>query len=107
MTPVGPGLAWYEEGPEGVVVHAGCPVSLEPDPAHEFELVDLPALEQVATILHHGPMDDVLVTLQQLAHWEEANGYRSAGLNRELYLNYGTGDPATWVTELQEPITRI
>lgn len=26
----------------------------------------------------------------------------SAGFNRELYLNYGMGDPETWVTELPE-----
>ncbi|GLY14007.1 MerR family transcriptional regulator [Kineosporia rhizophila] len=108
VTSTGPGVAWYEQRPggEGVIVHAGCPVDLEPDPAYDFEVVDLPGLEQAATILHHGPMDDVLASIQRLAHWIEASGYRSTGLNRELYLEYGTGDPATWVTELQEPVVK-
>jgi hypothetical protein len=52
-------------------------------------------------------MDGVMSTIQTLARWIEANGYRSAGYNRELYLNYGCdGDPAAWTTELQEPVTR-
>src|SRR5689334_1965813 len=107
VTPTGPGVAWYEEDPSGIRVHAGVPVDLEPDPAHDFEVFDLPALEQAATILHHGPMDDVLGTVQKLAHWVEAHGYRFNGYMRELYLNYGMGDEATWVTELQEPVVRV
>ena len=33
----------------------------------------------------------------------DANGYRSAGYSRELYIECGE-DRDTWVTELQEPI---
>ncbi|GAA3607880.1 MerR family transcriptional regulator [Kineosporia mesophila] len=108
ISPSGPGIAWYEEGSggEGVVVHAGCPVNTEPDPSLEVEIIDLPAIAQAATILHHGPMDDVLTSIQQLAHWIEAHGYRSTGLNRELYVHYGMGEAAEWVTELQEPVVK-
>jgi hypothetical protein len=42
-------------------------------------------------------------TVQTLARWIDVHGYRSAGYNRELYLDCGD-DPDTWVTELQEPI---
>jgi effector-binding domain-containing protein len=45
-------------------------------------------------------------TGQQLAKWIEENGYQSSGFAREVYLQYGHGDPSTWVTELQEPVTR-
>ncbi|GLY26966.1 MerR family transcriptional regulator [Kineosporia sp. NBRC 101731] len=109
ISPVGPGIAWYEEDPggEGVIVHAGCPVNLELGPSHDVEIIDLPAITQAATILHHGPMDDVLTSIQRLAHWIEAHGYRSTGLNRELYVHYGTGDAAEWVTELQEPVVKV
>ncbi len=106
VAPTGPGIAWYEQKDDGIVVHAGCQVGIEPDPSYDFEVIDLPGLEQAATIVHHGSMDGVLATIQQLAHWIEASGYRSTGLNRELYLNYGMGEQSTWVTELQEPITQ-
>jgi effector-binding domain-containing protein len=66
--------------------------------------VELPEVEQAATIVHRGPMDEVMTTIQTLARWIDANGYRSAGYNRELYVECGQ-DPEAWVTELQEPVT--
>lgn len=106
MTPTGAPVAWYEDATEGdgVVVHAGMPVDVERGGAHGLQVVDLPAIERAATILHHGSMDGVMPTVQALARWIEANGYRSAGYNRELYLECGE-DRDAWVTELQEPIT--
>jgi effector-binding domain-containing protein len=64
--------------------------------------VDLPEIERAATIVHRGSMDDVMPTIQTLAAWIDANGYRSTGY-RELYIEVGE-DRDTWVTELQEPI---
>ncbi|WP_182883695.1 MerR family transcriptional regulator [Microbispora sp. H10949] len=102
----GPTVAYYEQVPEGVRVHAGAPVNAEPGGAYDFDVVDLPAIEQAATVIHHGTMDQADLTTQRLAQWIEENGYRSSGFAREVYLTYGHGDPATWVTELQEPISR-
>ncbi|MBG0820122.1 MerR family transcriptional regulator [Planomonospora sp. ID91781] len=102
----GPMVAYYEQVPEGVRVHAGAPVNAEQDGTYDFDVVDLPAIEQVAAVVHHGPMDGVDGTLQRLARWIEDNGHHSSGLAREVYIKYGDGDPATWVTELQEAITR-
>src|SRR6266508_3350226 len=61
---------------------------------------------EAATVVHRGPMDNVLGTYDALAHWIEANGYSSAGPAREFYLATPDGDPDAWVTELQEPIAR-
>jgi DNA-binding transcriptional MerR regulator len=102
----GPAVAYYEQVPEGVRVHAGAPVNAGKDGTYDFDVVDLPAVEQAATIIHHGPMDGVDATFQRLARWIEENGYRSTGLAREVYLRYGEGDPDGWVTELQETVTR-
>lgn len=106
LTPTGPHLAYYTSAGAGdaVVAHACVPVDAQPSPDHPFAIVDLPAIEQAATIIHHGPMDGVVATIQTLSQWIELNGYRSSGYNRELYLLYGHGDPADWTTELQEPI---
>jgi len=105
LTPVGPAIAYYEDSPDGdgVLVHASLPVNADPRDGHGFAIVDLPELEQAATIVHRGSMDNVMPTIQTLARWIDANGYRSAGYNRELYIECGE-DRDTWVTELQEPM---
>lgn len=107
LAPTGPGIARYSDSPEGgelITVHACLPVAADPRDEHDFAVVDLPEIE-AATIVHRGSMDTVLPTVQELAHWIEANGYRSAGYPRELYLDC-PADRDRWVVELQEPITR-
>jgi len=105
LLPTGPAIAYYEDSPygDGVLVHATLAVNVDPSHEHEFTIVDLPHIEQAATIVHHGPMDNVMPTIQTLARWIDENGYRSAGYNRELYIECGDNRDA-WVTELQEPI---
>jgi DNA-binding transcriptional MerR regulator len=101
----GPDVAYYEDplDGEGVLVHAAIPVDADPGEDYNFAIVDLPEIEQAATILHRGAMDDVMPTIQALARWIDANGYRSVGYNRELYIELGENRDM-WVTELQEPI---
>jgi DNA-binding transcriptional MerR regulator len=105
VQPTGPNVAYYEDAPdgEGILVHAGVQIAVDPSTSFEFEVVDLPPIENAATIIHRGAMDDVMPTVQTLARWIDANGYRSLGYNRELYLEQSP-DTATWVTELQEPV---
>jgi DNA-binding transcriptional MerR regulator len=104
VTPTGPAVAYYEDDDDRIVVHAAIPVNAVASPTYDFAIVDLPPIEQAATIVHRGPMDDVMATIQTLARWIDANGYRSTGYNRELYLDYGCGDSSGWTTELQEPV---
>ncbi|MFF8288200.1 MerR family transcriptional regulator [Streptomyces sp. NPDC016309] len=106
----GPGVAYYEDAPAGggaVLVHAGMtlPAGVGPGDVPGVEIVDLPGLDEAATVVHRGPMDAVLPTVQTLATWIDANGYRSTGHPRELYLEC-PDDTARWVTEIQEPVTR-
>ncbi|WP_369266307.1 MerR family transcriptional regulator [Streptomyces harbinensis] len=106
----GPGIAHYTPAAdgEGITVHAGCEVAV--DPGHPgaaalgLTITDLPPFETAATLVHRGPMNQLLPSLQTLAHWIDAHGYRSAGFARELYLDCPPG--GDWVTELQEPVTR-
>ena len=106
LTPAGPAISYYEDVPDGdgVIVHAALPVNADPGSAHGFEITDLPEITQAATIMHRGPMDNVMATIQTLARWIDENGYRSSGHVRELTLEC-PDDPDKWVTELQEPIT--
>ncbi|WP_405983193.1 MerR family transcriptional regulator [Streptomyces sp. NBC_00158] len=110
VVPAGPGLAYYEEAPDGgpgaVLVHAGLPVAAAvraEDLGAGVRIVELPGVERAATVVHRGPMDGVLPTAQALARWIDAHGHRSAGYARELALACPQ-DPREWVTELQEPL---
>lgn len=107
ITPVGPGLAFYEELDGGKVrVNAGAAISSAVVDG-PFDIVELPALEQVATLIHHGPMDYVMPAVQAIARWVDAHGWVAQGLDRELYLDYGMGDdPSKWTTELQQPVRK-
>jgi DNA-binding transcriptional MerR regulator len=102
----GAGIAYSEDAGEGgaVRVHAALPVgaNTEVDRA-EFTVVDLPGIEAAATIVHRGPMDTVMPTVQTLARWIDANGYHSTGFAREHYLECPP-DRDAWVTELQEAV---
>ncbi len=110
VAPDGPAIAYYEPEPgesgESVVVHAGMPVTADPDPRYEFTVVDLPAIRSAATIIHHGAMDDVLESLQTLARWIEDHGYRPVGYHREVYLDYHPDQAHKGVTELQVTVVR-
>ncbi|MFF8276562.1 MerR family transcriptional regulator [Streptomyces lateritius] len=108
VTGFGPGIAYYEDAGRrdgSVVVHAGMTIPAGAAP-EGVDLVVLPALETAATVVHRGPMDGILPTAQTLATWIDANGYRSTGYARELYLECPE-DRAKWVTELQEPVALV
>ena len=81
LTPAGPATSSQEDAPDGdgVIVHAALPVNADPGSAHGFEITDLPEITQAATIVHRGPMDNVMATIQTLARWIDENGYRSSG----------------------------
>ncbi|MDX3229086.1 MerR family transcriptional regulator [Streptomyces sp. ME19-01-6] len=107
VTPTGPGLAYYEDAPEGggaITVHAALPVAADVGADHGFQIVHLPGVERAATIVHRGPMEgEILATSQALARWIDTNGYRSTGYPREISLDCPE-DRTKWVTELQDPI---
>jgi DNA-binding transcriptional MerR regulator len=108
VTPTGPGIAYYEDSADGtVVVHACLPVAADPEEHHDFALVDLPAIETAATIVHRGSMDGVVATGQVLARWIEDSDHRATGYARELYLECPPDEPDRWVTELQTPIEAV
>ncbi|MEU8668676.1 MerR family transcriptional regulator [Streptomyces anulatus] len=109
LRPTGPGIARYEDAPEGggaITVHAGVTVSAPVGAVGDTEarVVELPPFE-AATIVHRGAMDDVLSTTHTLARWLDANGYRSTGYTREVNLECPP-DQESWVTELQEPVAK-
>lgn len=107
VRPGGPAIAYYEPaGDDAVLVHAAAGVSVDAQPHYDFAVVDLPAVQSAATVIHRGAMDHVEQTMQLLDRWIEQNGYRAAGYARELYLEYSAEEPEKGITELQLPVTR-
>jgi DNA-binding transcriptional MerR regulator len=105
VVPTGPSIAYYEEHPDGVLIHAAFPVAVNAGGRYPFEVVDLPAIPAAATMIHRGSMDHVGATFEQLARWIEDNGYKTVGLAREVYLDC-PAEVDKWVTELQETVVR-
>lgn len=76
--------------------------------------------ELMACIVFVGDYYHADTLIQQFPKWLEVNQYRASGALREVYLRFGadnkgyvlpdaylTDNPASYVTELQLPITRI
>jgi DNA-binding transcriptional MerR regulator len=103
VTPAGRLTCYYEQRAEDeVVVHAAIPASVGSGDLNGLSVADLPST-RAATLVHRGAIDGVLPSWQAVVRWIEDHGHRSAGAQRELYLDCPE-DPAGWVTELQEPI---
>ena len=68
----------------------------------------LPAVPQMATIAYIGDPRTSNIGYGALGTWIEANGYRIAGLQREVFIELPkTGDPTETVMELQIPVEKI
>ncbi|MEV5574361.1 MerR family transcriptional regulator [Spirillospora sp. NPDC052269] len=105
ITPSGPGVAYYEDAPDGgVLIHAGVEVTAPVMDGDRLRIVDLPPIERAATVLHRGSPAAMLPAVQTLGRWIEANGYRSTGYPREISLECPENQD-DWLTEIQEPVT--
>jgi effector-binding domain-containing protein len=104
VAPTGPQLALYEpsEDPDSpITVMAAAPID-EADAVRSDQVVvvDLPAVARAAVTIHRGSMARVEEGYRALLRWADDTGEQVDGFSREVYLEC-SGDPATWVTELQ------
>jgi len=74
----------------------------------QVKVYELPAVEKMACVVHHGSYDDLGQAYMDLLAWIETNGYRITGPNRDVYLRgpESSGDPTTYVTEVQVPVEK-
>lgn len=109
-TPIEPAIAvYYVEGycEKDFEVGACMPFSGSLSGDNQVEVIDLPAHEIVASVVHHGPFSTMHQAYDAALRWIEANGYQSAGFVRELNLEYERGgDQSKYVTEIQFPIEK-
>lgn len=102
----GPHLAGGDSADGEIIVRAGFDIGdAELADTAEVRVTNLPVIE-VASVVHHGPMDDIESSYAALLRWIDDSGFRTAGFSRELYLEWHPENPAANVTELQMPIAR-
>ncbi|MFC9918615.1 MerR family transcriptional regulator [Agromyces binzhouensis] len=104
-----PGIFWYEpvEGSDDLAVHVSYTAEPEPQPGEGYDIVTLPAVATMATLIHRGDMIGIGQSWSTLVDGIVAEGYRITGPTREVYLVADGHEPGPdWVTELQAPVER-
>ncbi len=124
LNPIGPCLTLYhdtEYREHDVDVEVCEPISNGATSAGRVQVRDVPAVEMMACILHHGDFRNVGETYNALLRWIDANGYHIVGPNREVYLlavadpnsevkypaEYLTDSDDKRVTEIQFPVEKM
>ena len=107
--PAGPTIGIYydeEFREEAVDVETAVPVSGSVPTGERVKSRELPAVEEMACIVHEGTFDTLAGTYGQLMAWIEANGYCMAGPIREVYVQFTGPDATTNITEIQLPVAK-
>ncbi|HEX6482802.1 MAG TPA: MerR family transcriptional regulator [Ktedonobacteraceae bacterium] len=109
-TCVGPGITvYYDTEPREGNVSVGACMSFEGslNDGEQVKVDSLPAVETMASVIHHGSFSTLNQAYNAILKWIEANGYHISGPNRELNLEYERGgDQSKFVTEVQFPVEK-
>lgn len=107
----GCGIALYHDAQteaDEMPVEALAPLPERIGGSQRVRVYELPGVEAVASVVHHGPFATLGNAYQALLAWIQANGYRTAGPTRELYHSYQRGaDQSEFVTEIQFPVREV
>lgn len=121
----GPSLTIYydsEYREQDVDLETATPVASSPPGNQRVSVREIPGVEKMACVIHHGPYETIGDGYAALINWIEGNGYRIIGPNREVYLrcsdngyedseligyaDYVALDPQDFVTEIQFPVEK-
>jgi len=110
---------WYDNEYQvhDVDAEAIVPIGKSLSGNERVKIRELPSVELMACVIHHGSCDTIVQAFNALLRWIEANGYSIVGPNREVYLrlkatgvdfeyptNYLTNNLGESVTEIQFPV---
>ncbi len=72
----------------------------------EVQVYELPLVEKMACIVHHGSFSTISKTFDMLFEWMKQNSYQADGPIREIYHkgDWATSNPDEYITEVQVPI---
>jgi predicted transcriptional regulator YdeE len=92
----------------GMDIEAAAPLLRPLTPTKRFRVHELEAVSQMACTVHQGAMQGMDEACNSLMAWIEANGYRVAGPNRDVYLQAPQVERpwADGVAEVQFPVQK-
>jgi DNA-binding transcriptional MerR regulator len=110
VTPIGPCFTLYHSDEPEIDAEVCEPVGSLVAARGRLQSRQLPAVETMACVVHHGPFVTIGEAYTAILKWIEANGYQIIGPGREIYLQPPTQpgsqtDPGT-VTEVQFPVEK-
>jgi len=89
------------------VAEVATPLAAPTPAAGRVAIRTLPDVATMACAVHQGDYVGIAHAYAALYAWLDANGYRRTGPERQLHVRYEDGgDPATFVTEVQFPVSR-
>jgi DNA-binding transcriptional MerR regulator len=113
-----PPLALYYGGKQGEIAVA-VPLKSDLEESHRVRLLELPAVANMACVVHAGDYENIKLANNALTKWIASNLYEAAGPLREVYYRFGaaqagyelpsaylTNRDEEFVTELQIPVER-
>jgi DNA-binding transcriptional MerR regulator len=110
VTAAGPAITVYydaEYHDRDVHVGACMPFTGSLNDDEQVKVVELPAIETMASVIHQGSFSTLPQAYNAIMQWIEVNGYHINGPSRELNLEYERGgDQAKFVTEVQFPVEK-
>lgn len=106
--PIGPAQFHYlpeRANAEESVVHIALPLDPEQDVSalHAYQIVDVPAVEHLASFVHRGNPLSIGLAYQALARWIAGHGAVITGPCRKCCLRW-KGAEDSYLTEIQYPI---
>ncbi|MDP4147264.1 MAG: MerR family transcriptional regulator [Bacillota bacterium] len=71
-----------------------------------IKVYELPAVDKMACVVHHGSFNTIGETYKAISQWIEKNNYMINGPVREIYHKgeWATSNPEEYITELQFPL---
>lgn len=110
VAPAGPPLAIYHEKEfreESIDAEFAVPPAGKLPEGDRVKARKLPAVEQMACLIHEGSYQTIGSSYNHLMQWVEDNKYQPAGPVREVYLKGPeSGDESGYVTEIQCPVAK-
>ena len=107
---VGNGISIYHDTKlrdHHIPVEAAAPIYEKIPNSEKIWVYELPGVEQMACVVHHGEFSSLGKAYNTLLEWVEKNGYQVVGSTREVYLEYEKdGDESKYVTEVQIPVEK-
>ena len=97
-----------EDEPE-IDMEACAPLEQLPAELPGLQIRELPAVENMASTIHHGSFNGLATAYAELVKWIELNGYLVDGPDREIYLrlpDFGKSGDESAITEMQVPVRK-